>query len=122
MNWYEIHPGPYGVGTSRKAVIQGLNDSLKRLQLDYVDIYYAHRFDDTVDLEETVNALDQTVRDGKALYIGISNFDTFRRLVVGSGSEWYSGYVQNSSDQPSHFCPWERRGCEEVERVKRSST
>lgn len=73
---YEIHPGPYGVGTSRKAVIQGLNDSLKRLQLDYVDIYYAHRFDDTVDLEETVNALDQTVRDDKALYIGISNFDT----------------------------------------------
>lgn len=73
---YEIHPGPYGVGTSRKAVIQGLNDSLKRLQLDYVDIYYAHRFDDTVALEETVNALDQTVRDGKALYIGISNYDT----------------------------------------------
>ncbi|KRK12814.1 aldo keto reductase [Lacticaseibacillus zeae DSM 20178 = KCTC 3804] len=73
---YEIHPGPYGIGTSRKAVIQGLNDSLKRLRLDYVDIYYAHRFDDTVALEETVNALDQTVRDGKALYIGISNYDT----------------------------------------------
>lgn len=73
---YEIHPGPYGDGTSRKSVIQGLEGSLKRLNLDYVDLYYAHRFDDTVNLEETVNALDTVVRQGKALYIGISNFDT----------------------------------------------
>jgi len=73
---YEIHPGPYGDGTSRKSVIQGLEGSLKRLNLDYVDLYYAHRFDETVDLEETVLALDQVVKQGKALYIGISNFDT----------------------------------------------
>ncbi|MFD1431613.1 aldo/keto reductase [Lacticaseibacillus yichunensis] len=73
---YEIHPGPFGTGTSRKAVLQGIDDSLRRLQLDYVDLFYAHRFDDTVDLAETVRALDDVVRQGKALYIGISNFQT----------------------------------------------
>lgn len=73
---FEIHPGPYGNGTSRKAILQGIDDSLQRLNLDYVDLYYAHRFDDTVALEETVQALDTVVRQGKALYIGISNFDT----------------------------------------------
>ncbi len=73
---YEIHPGPFGVGTSRKAVLQGIDDSLRRLQTDYVDIYYAHRFDDQTPLAETVQALDAVVRQGKALYIGISNFDT----------------------------------------------
>ncbi|MFD1441162.1 aldo/keto reductase [Lacticaseibacillus hegangensis] len=73
---YEIHPGPYGTGTSRKAVLQGIDDSLERLQLDYVDLFYAHRFDDTVDVAETVRALDDVVRQGKALYIGVSNYDT----------------------------------------------
>ncbi|KRM87170.1 aldo keto reductase [Lacticaseibacillus thailandensis DSM 22698 = JCM 13996] len=73
---YEIHPGPFGDGTSRKAILQGIDDSLTRLQLDYVDILYAHRFDDTVPLAETVRALDDVVRSGKALYIGVSNFET----------------------------------------------
>lgn len=73
---YEIHPGPYGTGTSRKAVLQGIDGSLRRLHLDYVDLYYAHRFDDTVDIEETVRALDEVVRQGKALYIGVSNYQT----------------------------------------------
>jgi L-glyceraldehyde 3-phosphate reductase len=73
---YEIHPGPFGVGTSRKAVLQGIDDSLRRLQTDYVDIYYAHRFDEQTPLAETVQALDTVVRQGKALYIGISNFAT----------------------------------------------
>lgn len=73
---YEIHPGPFGTGTSRKAVLQGIDDSLRRLQLDYVDLYYAHRFDETVDVAETVRALDDVVRQGKALYIGVSNYDT----------------------------------------------
>lgn len=72
---YEIHPGPYGTGTSRKAVLQGIDGSLRRLHLDYVDLYYAHRFDDTVALEETVEALDAVVRQGKALYIGVSNYE-----------------------------------------------
>lgn len=73
---YAIHEGPYGNGTSRKAIMQGIDDSLRRLHMDYVDLYYAHRFDDTVDLEETVRALDDVVRAGKALYIGVSNYET----------------------------------------------
>ncbi|WP_262315632.1 aldo/keto reductase [Lacticaseibacillus parakribbianus] len=73
---YEIHPGPFGTGTSRKAILQGIDDSLGRLNLDYVDLLYAHRFDTTVPVAETVRALDDVVKAGKALYIGVSNFDT----------------------------------------------
>ncbi|AKP66632.1 aldo/keto reductase [Companilactobacillus ginsenosidimutans] len=72
---YEIHDGPFGVGTSRKSLIQGINDSLERLNLDYVDIFYAHRYDDTTPIEETVRALDDIVRSGKALYVGVSNYE-----------------------------------------------
>ncbi len=72
---YEIHDGPYGIGTSRKSLLQGIDDSLKRLQLDYVDIYYAHRYDDKTPIEETVRALDDIVKSGKALYVGVSNYE-----------------------------------------------
>lgn len=72
---YEIHDGPYGIGTSRKSLLQGINDSLARLNLDYVDIYYAHRYDDKTPIEETVRALDDIVRSGKALYVGVSNYE-----------------------------------------------
>lgn len=72
---YEVFPGPYGIMGSRKSILQGIDASLKRLQTDYVDIYYMHRFDPETDLEETCRALDQVTREGKALYIGISNFD-----------------------------------------------
>lgn len=72
---YEIHNGPYGIGTSRKSLIQGINDSLTRLNLDYVDIYYAHRYDDLTPISETVHALDDIVKSGKALYVGVSNFE-----------------------------------------------
>lgn len=72
---YEIHDGPYGIGTSRKSLIQGINDSLTRLNLDYVDIYYAHRYDDSTPIFETVHALDDIVKSGKALYVGVSNFE-----------------------------------------------
>jgi len=72
---YEIHDGPYGIGTSRKSLLQGINDSLKRLNLDYVDIYYAHRYDDKTPIEETVRALDDIVKSGKALYVGVSNYE-----------------------------------------------
>lgn len=72
---YEIHDGPYGIGTSRKSLIQGINDSLQRLNLDYIDIYYAHRYDDQTPIEETVRALDDIVRSGKALYVGVSNYE-----------------------------------------------
>lgn len=72
---YEIHDGPYGIGTSRKSLIQGINDSLQRLNLDYVDIYYAHRYDDKTPVEETAYALNDIVRSGKALYVGVSNYE-----------------------------------------------
>ena len=71
---YPMWPGPYGQWTSRKHLIASLDQSLARMGLDYVDIYCAHRFDPNTPLVETVAALDQVVRQGKALYVGISSF------------------------------------------------
>jgi L-glyceraldehyde 3-phosphate reductase len=75
---YEMWPGPYGVGASRKYLITSLDQSLKRLGLEYVDIYYAHRPWPDVPMEETMEALAHVVRQGKALYIGISSFSPER--------------------------------------------
>lgn len=72
---YDMWPGPYGDWGSRKYLIASLDQSLKRLGLDYVDIFYHHRMDPETPLEETMLALDQIVRSGKALYVGISNYD-----------------------------------------------
>ncbi len=72
---YYMWPGPYGEWGSRKYLISSLDQSLKRLGLDYVDIFYHHRMDPDTPLEETMCALDQTVRSGKALYAGLSNYD-----------------------------------------------
>ncbi|MDP5275053.1 L-glyceraldehyde 3-phosphate reductase [Chengkuizengella axinellae] len=71
---YGMWEGPYGEWGSKKYLISSLDQSLKRLGLDYVDIYYSHRFDPDTPLEETMGALDQVVRQGKALYVGISNY------------------------------------------------
>ncbi|MBN2279596.1 MAG: L-glyceraldehyde 3-phosphate reductase [Candidatus Marinimicrobia bacterium] len=71
---YPMWNGPYGDGGSRKYLIASLDQSLKRMGLDYVDIFYSHRFDPDTPLEETMMALDQAVRSGKALYAGISNY------------------------------------------------
>ena len=80
---YDMWPGPYGDFGSRKYLIASLDQSLKRLGLDYVDIFYHHRMDPETPLEETMLALDQIVRSGKALYVGISNYDgaTFARAT-----------------------------------------
>ena len=72
---YPMHAGPYGDGGSRKYLINSLNSSLKRLQTDYVDIFYHHRPDPYTPLEETMEALDYVVKSGKALYIGLSNYN-----------------------------------------------
>ena len=71
---YDMWPGPYGEWGSRKNLLASLDQSLKRLQLDYVDIFYSHRPDLETPLEETMGALDYAVRSGKALYAGISNY------------------------------------------------
>lgn len=71
---YLMWPGPYGDWGSKKYLVASLNQSLKRLRLDYVDIFYSHRPDPNTPLEETMSALDLVVRQGKALYVGISNY------------------------------------------------
>jgi L-glyceraldehyde 3-phosphate reductase len=72
---YDMWPGPYGEWGSRKYLIASCNQSLKRMGLDYVDIFYSHRPDPNTPMEETMGALDSLVRQGKALYVGISNYD-----------------------------------------------
>ena len=71
---YDMWPGPYGDKGSRKYLISSLDQSLKRMNLDYVDIFYSHRYDPDTPLEETMQALVDIVRSGKALYAGISNY------------------------------------------------
>lgn len=71
---YDMWPGPYGDKGSRKYLISSLDQSLKRMKLDYVDIFYSHRYDPDTPLEETMQALVDIVRSGKALYAGISNY------------------------------------------------
>jgi len=82
---YYMWPGPYGEWGSKKSLIASLNQSLKRLQLDYVDIFYHHRPDPNTPLEETMAALDLMVRQGKALYVGISNYkseDAIKAITI----------------------------------------
>src|ERR671926_741182 len=75
---YDMWPGPYGEWGSRKYLLASLDASLKRMGLDYVDIFYSHRFDPETPLEETMGALDSAVRQGKALYVGISSYSPQR--------------------------------------------
>jgi L-glyceraldehyde 3-phosphate reductase len=75
---YLMWLGPYGEFGSRKSLLASLDQSLKRLRLDYVDIFYSHRFDPATALEETMGALDSAVRQGKALYVGVSSYSAAR--------------------------------------------
>ena len=75
---YDMWPGPYGQWGSRKYLLASLDQSLSRMGLDYVDIFYSHRFDPDTPLEETLGALDTAVRQGKALYAGISSYSAPR--------------------------------------------
>jgi L-glyceraldehyde 3-phosphate reductase len=75
---WDMWPGPYGIGGSRKYLLASLDDSLKRMGLDYVDIFYAHRPWDNCPLEETMGALATAVQQGKALYVGISSYSPER--------------------------------------------
>ena len=75
---WDMWPGPYGIGASRKYLLNSLDDSLRRMGLDYVDIFYAHRPWDNAPLEETMGALVSAVHQGKALYVGISSYSLER--------------------------------------------
>src|SRR6185503_5869103 len=75
---YDMWPGPYGEWGSRKYLLASLDQSLRRMGLDYVDIFYSHRFDPDTPLEETIGALETAVHQGKALYVGISSYSAER--------------------------------------------
>ncbi|MBR6767518.1 MAG: L-glyceraldehyde 3-phosphate reductase [Clostridia bacterium] len=79
---YDMWPGPYGNHGSRKYLIASLDQSLKRMHLDYVDIFYHHRPDPDTPIEETMGALDHIVRSGKALYVGISNYNAEQTRIA----------------------------------------
>jgi L-glyceraldehyde 3-phosphate reductase len=79
---YLMWPGPYGEWGSRKYLLSSLDQSLKRMQLEYVDIFYSHRPDPDTPIEETMMALDTAVRSGRALYAGISNYDAEQTKVA----------------------------------------
>lgn len=81
---YDMWPGPYGEWGSRKYLIASLDQSLKRMGLDYVDIFYSHRFDPDTPLAETMGALDFAVRSGRALYVGISNYNAAQTRQAAS--------------------------------------
>jgi L-glyceraldehyde 3-phosphate reductase len=86
---YDMWPGPYGEWGSRKYLLASLDQSLRRMGLEYVDIFYSHRFDPDTPLEETMGALDTAVRSGRALYAGISSYDakqTARRRASWASS------------------------------------
>ncbi|WP_448902654.1 aldo/keto reductase [Eubacterium sp.] len=78
----DMWPGPYGNWGSKKYLVASLDQSLKRMGLDYVDIYYHHRPDPQTPLEETARALDGIVKSGKALYVGISNYDKEQTIAI----------------------------------------
>ncbi|MBC7804790.1 MAG: aldo/keto reductase [Akkermansiaceae bacterium] len=98
---YGMWAGPYGEWGSRKYLTASLDQSLKRLQLDYVDIFYSHRFDPNTPLEETLGALDSAVRQGKALYTGISSYsgEQTRRVEAICTA---NGFVKPIIHQPSY--------------------
>lgn len=81
---YDMWPGPYGDWGSRKYLVASLDQSLRRMGLEYVDIYYHHRPDPDTPLEETAGALDSIVRSGKALYVGISNYNKEQTIAIAA--------------------------------------
>tara|TARA_B110000438_G_C15732946_1_gene615005 strand:+ start:418 stop:1323 length:906 start_codon:yes stop_codon:yes gene_type:complete len=79
---YDMWPGPYGEWGSKKYITASLDQSLERMQIDYVDIFYSHRFDPLTPLEETADALAQTVHHGKALYVGVSSYSSKQTIIM----------------------------------------
>jgi L-glyceraldehyde 3-phosphate reductase len=116
---FDMWPGPYGEWLSRKYLISSLDQSLKRLQLDYVDLFYAHRPDPNTPIDEVLDALDQIVRSGKALYVGTSNheadairamdayavaYHTARPIISQSAYSMLNRYVEKDILQACRDC------------------
>lgn len=112
---YDMWPGPYGNWGSRKYLLASLDQSLKRMNLDYVDIFYHHRMDPETPLEETMGALAQAVRSGKALYVGLSNYDgpTMKR-AASILDELHVPYVINQNRYNLFERTVERNGLKET--------
>lgn len=95
---FHMWPGPYGEFSSRKTLMNALELSLTRMHLDYVDVFYMHRFDPHTSLEEQVETLDLMVRQGKTLYVGISNFDAKQTAAITKlFKEHHTPFVVNQS-------------------------
>jgi L-glyceraldehyde 3-phosphate reductase len=99
---YDMWPGPYGDHGSRKYLLASLDQSLKRMKLDYVDIFYHHRPDPDTPVEESMLALDQAVRQGKAIYAGISNYNAFEAEKAISAAERIANTLHHTSGQILH--------------------
>ncbi len=98
---YDMWPGPYGNWGSRKYIISSCNQSLKRMGIDYVDVFYSHRHDPATPIEETLTALSDLVKQGKALYVGISNYDVEEskkaiKFLQGKGTPCFCHQVKYS--------------------------
>src|SRR5881409_1125473 len=98
-------PGPNDIGLSRKHILESINGSLRRLQTDYVDLYQAHRFDYETPLEETLQAFDDIVRQGKALYIGVSEWRA-EEITRAMEISREMGLHQIISSQPQYSMIW----------------
>jgi L-glyceraldehyde 3-phosphate reductase len=99
---FDMWPGPYGEWGSRKYLLASLDQSLRRMGLEYVDIFYSHRPDPQTPFEETTGALDTAVRQGKALYVGISNYTASR--LLGPSRSCGSSAPRCSSINPGTRC------------------
>jgi L-glyceraldehyde 3-phosphate reductase len=98
---YDMWPGPYGEWGSRKYIMASLNQSLKRMKVDYFDLFYSHRFDPETPLDETMGVLDSAVRQGKALYTGISSYsESSTRKAYGVTKE--NGFAPLAIHQPNY--------------------
>lgn len=112
---YGMWEGPYGDGGSRKYLLASLDQSLRRMSVDYVDIFYHHRMDKETPLEETVGALAQAVQSGKALYVGLSNYDgeTMARAAALL-KEWRVPFVINQNSYSIFNRTIEQNGLKET--------
>jgi L-glyceraldehyde 3-phosphate reductase len=112
---YDMWPSPYGEWGSRKYLVASLDQRLKRMGLDYVDIFYHHRLDPETPLKETMSTLDLVVRQGKALYVGISNYNAQQtrkaaRILYDLGTPCLINQV-SCREHPQVWCNWDQGGC-----------